>query len=84
MERIQSSEFWRLEGKIGNVTACAWKPVCLEPAVSGCQPGLLGRKEILQDGASFVHLLWHFNLKKKPRKDLLMLRLMDAEDLIFI
>lgn len=25
----------------------------------------LGRKEILQDGASFVHLLWHFNLHKK-------------------
>lgn len=24
---------------------------------------LLGRKEILQDGASLVHLLWHFNLQ---------------------
>lgn len=33
--------------------------------MSGCQRGLLGRKEILQDGASFVHLLWHFNLKKQ-------------------
>lgn len=36
--------------------------------MSGCQRGLLGRKEILQDGASFVHLLWHFNLKKKNQK----------------
>lgn len=26
---------------------------------------LLGRKEILQDGASFVHLLWHFNLHEE-------------------
>lgn len=25
----------------------------------------LGIKEILQDGASFVHLLWHFNLHRK-------------------
>jgi len=28
---------------------------------------LLGRKEILQDGASFVHLLWHFNLQRVGR-----------------
>lgn len=32
---------------------------------------LLGKKEILQGGASLVHLLWHFNLwEDKMRRDI--------------
>ncbi len=32
---------------------------------------LLGKKEILQGGASLVHLLWHFNLREdKTRRDI--------------
>lgn len=59
---------------------CKTYGVCPSATAWGLKRSSLGRKEILQDGASFVHLLWHFNLHKKQKgsisgKDWSLLRL---------
>lgn len=79
MEQIQSSEFWRLEGKIGNVreSRSVWNLQC-----QGANEAYsVGRRFCRTGLPLYIYcgtLIW------KNRKDLLMLRLVDAVDLIFI
>lgn len=65
--QILSSEAWVLFKKRGVVTISR-KQVqerCTPKPEGGRVEHSRGRKDILQAGASFVHLLWHFNLVTK-------------------